>query len=140
MGEPHFRPGVVTDKKAEVMPYLRLELVSSSLSGDGTLLTLDLALRNDDYVTLKPNLGPALVINGNWSFAAYIGATGDAPVSWRDAEKVWLPIIEQGVMPLTDKAPTPPVLRVYALAPKDMGTWTNPILYLPRWDKAIPLY
>lgn len=140
LGEPHFRPGVVTNRQIEVMPYLHLALVSAVPSDDGTLMTIDLALRNDDYVTLKPDLGPALVINGDWDFGAYLGTAGEEPVSWRDAEKVWLPIVEQGVPPLTDKAPTPTVLRVYALAPKDMGTWKSPVLYLPQWEKAMPLY
>ena len=138
-GEPHFKPGVVTDRAIQAMPYLRIELASAKVSDDGMLMTIELALRNDDYVTLNPSLGPALLINGDWSFAAYLGLKEDQPVNYRDAEAIWAQVVSDGIPPLTDKAPQPYVLKVYALAPKGCGPWNKPILYLPKWDRAMPL-
>lgn len=140
MGEPHFRPGVVQGPEMYVMPYLSVRLGSVEVSADGTLLSVDLVLRNDDYVTLKPAIGPALVINGDWSYAAYLGRSDQEPVNWRDAEQVWQEVSADGVPPLSARAPQPYGLRVYALAPKGATAWERPILYLPRWDKAMPLY
>ncbi|MHB0876952.1 MAG: CARDB domain-containing protein [Anaerolineae bacterium] len=139
LGEPHFPPGVTQSSGIEVMPYLRMETEAVTVSEDGTLLTLDLALRNDDYVALRPSIGPAIVVNGDWSFAAYVGSSDAEPVNWNTAAAVWLPLQETGVPPLTEQAPEPYRLRVYALAPAGSTGWSDPILYLPDWDKAMPL-
>jgi hypothetical protein len=122
------------------MPYLELQVVTRETSPDGALLTLDLAIRNEDYVTLSPSLGPALVINGDSTYGAYLGAQGEEPVNWREGAKVWAEVISQGVPPLSDQAPEPLVVRVYALAPKGANPWQKPLLYLPLWDKALPPY
>ena len=140
LGEPHLSPAVSTRAPLDLMPYLDLELLAAEVSPDGALLTLDLALRNEDYVSLSPIMGRALVINGDWSYGAYLGAQDQEPVSWRDAEKLWAEVMGGGVPPLSDSAPQTTVIRVYALAPKGVSSWQRPMLYLPRWDKAMPLY
>jgi len=140
LGEPHLPPGVIAGDHIRIAPYLTLELTSVRVSEDGTLLTAELALENTDYVTLRPRLGPALVINSDWSFGAYLGDREGQLVNWRDAELVWQTVTDEGVPPLSDLAPEPYGLRVYALAPNGMGPWEKPILYLPRWDAAMNLY
>jgi len=139
LGEPHFRPGVSTSNEVRLTPYLRMNVLSAELSDDGQLLKLELAVNNRDYVRLTPRIGPALVVNGDWRFGAYLGTSSQEPVGWQNASRVWEEIEQDGVPPLTDSLSEPFTVTAYALAPANVGVWESPILYLPQWDCAVRL-
>lgn len=139
LGEPHFAPNVTRGSVLQIMPYLTMEAEAVTVSGDGTLLTIDLALRNDDYVVLRPTLGPAMVVNGDWTFGAYLGSGEAEPVNWKGAEAVWQELQATGVPPLSEQSGAPYRLTVYAIAPAGSTGWSNPILYLPDWEMSMPL-
>jgi hypothetical protein len=136
---PSLPAGVtVGDGSVEVMPYLTMSAAAQAAS-DGGLLTIELSFRNEDYVALRPNLGPALLVNSDWLYGAYLGREADEPVNWREAAAVWTELATKGVPPLTGGDAEPFVMTVYALAPAGQGPWQDPVLWLPKLDRALQL-
>lgn len=136
---PSLPPGAMADEEEiEVMAYLTLS-ADAQASADGGLLTIDLRFGNQDYVALRPDLGPALVINSDWQYGAYLGRGANQPVNWRQAAAVWEELSQEGVPPLTGGDSAAHVLRAYALAPAGREPWEDPVLWFPGLGRALRL-